>query len=155
MTKIDLIHFITESNAIEGILREPLAAEIQAHELFLALPQIEVKDLKRFVSAVQPDAILRDSPDLNVRVGKHVAPRGGPSVEHELRSILALAHADSNPYKVHLNYETLHPFTDGNGRSGRALFAWMLLKRGKGDQLKRLGFLHLWYYLSLEHHDAR
>ena len=45
-------------------------------------------------------------------------------------------------------YEMLHPFMDGNGRSGRALWAWMMLRLGQ-DPFALL-FLHRFYYQTLE-----
>ena len=52
----------------------------------------------------------------------------------------------SSAYVLHCRYESLHPFTDGNGRSGRALWLWMM----GGIEEAPLGFLHTWYYQSLE-----
>lgn len=64
----------------------------------------------------------------------------------DLEQILSRAHRGSTPYDVHQQYETLHPFTDGNGRSGRALWLWQMIRDGQRAQL---GFLHTWYYQSL------
>jgi Fic/DOC family protein len=91
---------------------------------------------------------LRKRVGLNVRVGDHIAPRGGPKIVDELSAILADT-LDGDPYAVHHRYETLHPFTDGNGRSGRAIWLWMMDKRGQLDRALELGFLHNWYYQSL------
>ena len=53
---------------------------------------------------------------------------------------------------VHLSgrcrYETLHPFMDGNGRSGRILWAWQMIEHNIAPGLS-LGFLHAYYYQTL------
>lgn len=141
-----LEQFIRESFRIEGIHRQPSSAEMEAHERFLALPVISVADLQQFVSIIQPGAQLRDRPGLDVRVGDYVAPRGGPEVRTDLEDLLIILPMSMNPYKEHRRYERLHPFTDGNGRSGRALWLWQHHKRGT---YMGLGFLHQWYYESL------
>lgn len=51
------------------------------------------------------------------------------------------------PMRAHVEYETLHPFMDGNGRSGRVLWAWQMRRDGR-DPLQ-LGFLHAFYYQAL------
>lgn len=70
---MSLKEFVRESNRIEGIHRDPTDAEISAHRVLLALPGIAVSDLEDFVKVVQPDAVLRRRPGLNVRVGDHIA----------------------------------------------------------------------------------
>src|SRR3989338_5325578 len=71
-----------------------------------------------------------------VRVGTYIAP----APEHVERQILATLleyTSDLSSYfldkisKFHLDFETIHPFNDGNGRIGRALINY---------QLQRLGF---------------
>lgn len=141
-----LIDFVRESNFIEGIIREPKHTELRAHERFLASPRVTVAALQDFVTAVQPDAVLRSIPGLNVGVGSYRAPSGGPGIVDELTKILEHARRGSTEqevFLVHHRYENLHPFTDGNGRSGRALWLWMM-----GGTSSRL-FFHEWYYQSL------
>lgn len=139
--------FVTESNHIEGIHRQPTQKELDTTAVFLTLEAPTVSDLQQLVNVYQPDAVLRDRVGLNVRVGNHVAPPGGPDIRPALNIILLNIPANS-PWKTHVAYETLHPFTDGNGRSGRALWAWQMLQRERQDGLP-LGFLHQFYYQTI------
>lgn len=139
-------NLVRESNAIEGIFRDPSEAEVAITRTIIGLPQLYVRDIAQLVSVYQPDAVLRDRPGLNVRVGDHIAPPGGPSIRSDLELLLTAINRDPrDPRKAHLIYETLHPFTDGNGRSGRAIWAWQIGRLGG----TRLSFLHWWYYATL------
>jgi len=59
-----------------------------------------------------------------------------------------------HPYLIHHAYETLHPFMDGNGRSGRILWACQMLAHDYSPGLA-LGFLHCFYYQALSHGQGR
>jgi len=150
MTKMvsdaELIAFMRESLRIEGIMREPSGDELEETALFMVLKRVSVEDVVELVNIYQPGAELRDRPGLNVRVGNHIAPPGGPEIAGALGQIL-LSLPAADPWATHVAYETLHPFTDGNGRSGRALWAWQMVRRQRGLPL---GFLHAWYYQTLE-----
>jgi len=147
--------FVRESNWIEGILRDPSKDEVVAHHQFLSADGApDIERMERFVSRVQPDAVLRRMTGLDVRVGNHIAPPGGPVIEVALRDMLIDA-PHMHPFRTHRLYETLHPFTDGNGRSGRVLWLWMMRERGEAERVRALGFLHLWYYQSLDAERAR
>lgn len=146
-----LIRFVTESNAIEGIHRQVLWEEVEAHERFL---EQEIADaaamidaLAVFVAKVQPGATLRAREGMNVRVGPHVAPPGGPQIPRLLKALLEADQGD--PWRRHCAYETLHPFMDGNGRSGRVLW----LREMGGIESVPLGFLHTFYYQTLQRTD--
>ena len=141
--------FVAESNRIEGITRDPKDYEIEVHELFLAEQQITVSALEAFFHVGATGAGLRNRPGLNVRVGNHRPRPGGPWIKFNLEALLGdIEIGRFTPYQAHQRYEHLHPFTDGNGRSGRALWAWHMRRTGENPFV--LPFLHRWYYQSLE-----
>lgn len=146
---MNLVDFIAESNRIEGITRTPTGKEFDEAERFLKLERVMIEDMVKFVKVYQPNARLRDKIGLNVRVGSYFPPLGHPGMRAQLNSILGAinAHIDREAFafRAHHLYESLHPFTDGNGRSGRMLWLWMM--RGNAP----LGFLHTWYYQSLHY----
>lgn len=150
-----LRRFVSESNAIEGIHRLPTDEEVKVLAEFLAQPTIVISDLERLVSVFAPGHLLRDRAGLNVRVGSYFAPPGGLEVVRMLTDLLHNIQYTraTDPYLAHVAYENIHPFTDGNGRSGRALWAWHMHYRGLLPF--SLSFLHRFYYQTLEHSEAR
>lgn len=140
--QVDIMKFVEESNRIEGIF-DTTPAHIQAHNKFLDQP-VTVQSIVELVSVLQPDAKLRNMYHIpGVRVGSHIAPPSGPEIERDLIGILKM----EDPWAQHVAYENLHPFTDGNGRSGRAIWLHHHIKH---PHVIRRGFLHSFYYQTLE-----
>lgn len=145
----ELIDFIKESNRIEGLHGLPSTDDIEAHVDLLNEELITVQNIKTFVDKICGGK-LRDQPGMDVFVGKHRPIPGGPDVFYQLSGILFRMRKDpSDACVTHHEYERVHPFMDGNGRSGRAIWLWQ--HSGKAP----LGFLHQFYYESLMFGDQR
>jgi len=147
-----ILKFINESKAIEGIYRPASEAEIETALKFLDLKQLTLADLENFVLVYQPDAKLRDQIGLNVTVGNYSPPKGGPEIKLNLVSFINSINDKStnkgkDPFLAHKKFESLHPFTDCNGRTGRIIWLWQMLKLKKN--FAPLGFMQSWYYQSL------
>lgn len=148
MNDLVLHAFITESNKIEGIHRKPTNLELALSRHFLNLDEILLGDVQNIVDVFQPGARIRDRIGMDVRVGEHFPPKGGWEIPEQLKAVLLKASPNRHgfgAYITHLEYETLHPFLDGNGRSGRLLWLWQMRNRAP------LGFLHTFYYQALQY----
>jgi hypothetical protein len=151
MLSNDEERFIIESNRIEGIHREALISEKQAFVDFMKHKEISVDDVATFVMTIEPGALLRSCVGMNVRIGNYFFRAGGPDV----KNILSVLLHDINeqyltPWEAHVKYEKLHPFMDGNGRSGRMIWWWMMSRTIRYKSWKEIGFLHSFYYQTLE-----
>jgi Fic/DOC family len=145
-----LTTFLRESNAIEGIYGGPGDAEIAAARRFLELPEVNALALGDFQTIIAPGKPLREHPGMNVQVGNYLAPPGGPNILRRLQALLRRANEPgSDPWETHCRYETLHPYLDGNGRTGRLLWAWQTHRVGRDPFIRP--FLQSFYYETLEH----
>ena len=150
MKPFSLTDFVIESNRIEGIERTT-TKQVTATAKFLTLPRLTIDALLELVSVYQPGAQPRFTRGLNVQIGNYFPSVGGPLVKARLQSLLENIIPCRDAYEMHVEYEHLHPFTDGNGRSGRVVWLW----RMGGIDAAPLGFLHHFYYQALKHSNKR
>lgn len=138
--------FLAESNKIEGIYHVR-PDEIEAAERFLVQPSITIPNVSAYVT-VTARAELRDRPGMDVRIGNYLPMGGGPDVVESFQRLLGWINNNQvEPFDAHRDYERIHPYMDGNGRSGRLIWLWHMNKCGRATDL---GFLHHWYYQSLK-----
>lgn len=106
---------------------------------------IREADVFKIHSLLGADDVLDRGPvgayrDYGVRVGNHIPPHA-KDVPHYMRELLQWLNQDAAQWPavissaiLHFRFEFIHPFGDGNGRTGRILAAWELYRRSFDNQ---------------------
>ena len=137
LLQIDLDRFISEREIFEAKNLARVVAYInkRAKEQELTLDVI-LSLHKMLVSNIRDEIAGRfRGPNEYVRVGSHIAP-APEKVLGMLEVMLVEYHAASRESiikriaKLHLVFEHAHPFVDGNGRIGRVLNNYLLIREG-------------------------
>lgn len=137
LLQIDLDRFISEREIFEAknLARVVEYIEKKSKEQELTLSVI-LSLHKMLISNIRDDIAGRFRAENEfVRVGSHIAPNPKEVVER-LEKALAEYNATSHENiikriaKLHLNFEYTHPFCDGNGRIGRVINNYLLLREG-------------------------
>ncbi len=137
LLQIDLERFITEREIFEtkNLARVVSYIEKKAKEQELTLSTI-LSLHQMLISNIRDEIAGRFRiKDEYVRVGSHIVP-APQEVIGRLEKMLADYHATSHENiikriaRLHLSFEYTHPFIDGNGRIGRVLNNYLLIREG-------------------------
>jgi Fic family protein len=137
LLQIDLDRYITEREIFEAknLARVVSYIDKRAKEQELTLELI-LSLHKMLISNIRDDIAGRFRNDNEyVRVGNHIAP-GPQEVLGRLEKMLIAYNAENHENiikriaKLHLTFEYTHPFCDGNGRIGRVINNYLLIREG-------------------------
>lgn len=137
LLQIDLDRFISEREIFEAknLARVVSYIDKRAKEQELNL-EVILSLHKMLISNIRDDVAGRFRKDNEfVRVGNYIAPAPKEVIEM-LEKMLAEYNAASHENiikriaRLHLAFEHIHPFVDGNGRIGRAINNYLLIREG-------------------------
>jgi Fic family protein len=137
LLQIDLDRFVTEREIFEAknLARVVLYIDKRAKEQELTLELI-LSLHKMLISNIRDEIAGRFRKENEyVRVANHIAPAPKEIVKR-LEKMLAEYNAKSHESiikriaKLHLTFEYIHPFVDGNGRIGRVINNYLLIREG-------------------------
>lgn len=95
-----------------------------------------------------------------VRVGTHIAP-APERVEQMMDDLLVRYSSDLSSYfldriaRFHLDFETIHPFCDGNGRLGRVIMNFQFLQFGLPRVIIRNSEKERYYQAFRDYNDGK
>ena len=135
MTSFEIIQFIEESNKIEDVhslsaIEDSIDAWIYLQNVkqltmrdILNVHYLIMKNLNHRIAGKTRGELLS-----NVQVGGRMCPS-----HHNVLDLLiflltatnSLTFTENSIKSLHIRFENIHPFEDGNGRIGRLLYLWM------------------------------
>ena len=137
LLQIDLDRYITEREIFEAknLARVVSYIDTRAKEQELTL-EVILSLHKMLIANIRDDIAGRFRKDSEwVKVANHIAPDPKEVVER-LEKMLAMYNANSHKNIIksiallHLSFEHTHPFVDGNGRIGRVINNYLLIREG-------------------------
>lgn len=153
--KQDVIDFLKQSNYIEAEYGDDALCDAKKAWDFL----IEENNLST-LNILKTHDILMESRELlkeykgkyrrvSVMVGGQICPSADEVPERMDRWFLHAKNTDVTEEiikEMHIQFEKIHPFVDGNGRIGRIIMNWQRVKKGLPILIIKEGYEQREYY---------
>ncbi|MFH0890005.1 MAG: Fic family protein [Candidatus Aenigmatarchaeota archaeon] len=142
-TKENILEFCLESNLIEGVDEDNPASpfvsqHLAAFDYARNNKKISIRELHRILMNGLIDVKGEEAGEYrkhHVRIGRHVHPPPGYVVEslmggleEDMEVALLKGYRQHTEWELHNRFEVVHPFVDGNGRTGRLLLNHVRMK---------------------------
>lgn len=137
-TKKNILYMLKESNAIEGVYdKASISCARRAFEYMLKYDGIHPTIIKYAHKLLMKNQDIDDHfrgnwRDVPVYIGGTRKDQPPLVIDQLMKDLCHMINkGELSPIEAHIQFENIHPFIDGNGRIGRMILNWQLIKLGQ------------------------